>query len=192
MVCLEVRLKSALLFQTFQTPDCDECVTKASLCGSWVVGQVRGPRASLMQHVGQESEDFAPSPSHCHVLCRPIATGTGWWTGRTSWGWGRRSSRTAATRWTTWRPRSGCSTATTTGASARRSCARRWWTWASGAQRSKCSIHHHCTTWPLLGGTHARKKTNHLWERCKWSKSEPPFCHGQRLLSLLAFPSSST
>ena len=60
MVCLEVRLKSALLFQTFQTPDCDECVTKASLCGSWVVGQVRGPRASLMQHVGQESEDFAP------------------------------------------------------------------------------------------------------------------------------------
>ena len=62
MVCLEVRLKSALLFQKFQTPDCDECVTKASLCGSWVVGQVPGPRASLMQHVGQESEDFAPLP----------------------------------------------------------------------------------------------------------------------------------
>ena len=77
MVCLEVRLKSALLFQKFQTPDCDECVTKASLCGSRVVGQVPGPRASLMQHVGQESEDFAPPSSHCHVLCRPIATGTG-------------------------------------------------------------------------------------------------------------------
>ena len=68
MVCLEVRLKSALLFQTFQTPDCDECVTKASLCGSWVVGQVRGPRASLMQHVGQESEDFAPLP-HTAMCC---------------------------------------------------------------------------------------------------------------------------
>ena len=67
MVCLEVRLKSALLFQTFQTPDCDECVTKASLCGSWVVGQVRGPRASLMQHVGQESEDFAPLPPLPHT-----------------------------------------------------------------------------------------------------------------------------
>ena len=79
MVCLEVRLKSALLFQKFQTPDCDECVTKASLCGSRVVGQVPGPRASLMQHVGQESEDFAPHPplTHCHVLCRLIATGTG-------------------------------------------------------------------------------------------------------------------
>ena len=72
-------------------------------------------------------------------MCRPTATGTGSWTGRTSWASGKRSWRTAATRWTMWRLRSGCLTATTTGASARRSWGRRWSTWASDAQRSMSS-----------------------------------------------------